>query len=40
MGYYAEAVLGYQDRLFLTIGERMEENEYFGRDYGRHSALV
>ena len=36
MGYYAEAVLGYQDRLFLTVGERMEENEYFGRDYGRH----
>ena len=36
MGYYAEAVLGYQERMFLTVGERMEENEYFGRDYGRH----
>lgn len=36
IGYYAEVVLGYQDRLFLTIGERMEENEYFGKDYGRH----
>ena len=36
MGYYAEAVLGYQERMFLTFGERMEENEYFGRDYGRH----
>jgi len=36
MGYYAEAVLGYQERIFLTVGERMEENEYFGKDYGRH----
>ena len=38
IGYYAEAVLGYQDRFFLTVGERLEENEYFGRDYGRHAS--
>mgnify|MGYP001159545810 FL=1 len=35
-GYYAEAVFGYKDQLFITLGERIEENEYFGKDYGRH----
>ena len=33
MGYYAEAVLGYEDRFLLKVGERMEENEYLGREY-------
>ena len=36
LGYYSEAVLGYKDKFFLTIGQRLEENEYFGKDYGRH----
>jgi len=35
-GYYAELVLDYSDRLFLTLGERVEQNEYFGKDYGTH----
>ena len=35
-GYYSEMVLDYQDKLFLTLGERIEKNEFFGRDYGTH----
>jgi len=35
-GYYAEMVLDYQDKLFLTFGERVEKNEFFGKDYGTH----
>ena len=35
-GYYAEMVLDYQDKLFLTLGERVEQNEFFGKDYGTH----
>ena len=35
-GYYAELLLDYNDKLFLTIGERIEQNEYFGKDYGTH----
>jgi outer membrane receptor for ferrienterochelin and colicin len=35
-GYYAELVADYNDRMFLTLGERMEQNEYFGKDYGTH----
>ena len=35
-GYYAEMVLDYQDKLFLTLGERVESNEFFGKDYGTH----
>lgn len=36
MGYYAETVLSYQEKMFLTFGGRIEENEYFGKDYGLH----
>ncbi|MEA1877497.1 MAG: TonB-dependent receptor [Bacteroidota bacterium] len=36
MGYYAETVMSYQEKVFLTLGGRIEENEYFGKDYGRH----
>ena len=36
LGYYSELVLGYRNQLFITIGQRLEENEYFGRDYGTH----
>ena len=35
-GYYAELVLDYNDQLFLTFGERVEQNEFFGKDYGTH----
>ena len=35
-GYYAEFVVDYKDKLFLTLGERVEQNEYFGKDYGTH----
>ncbi len=35
-GYYAELLLDYNDKLFLTVGERVEQNEFFGRDYGTH----
>ena len=35
-GYYAELLLDYNDKLFLTIGERIEQNEFFGKDYGTH----
>ena len=35
-GYYAELLLDYNDKLFLTLGERIEQNEYFGKDYGTH----
>jgi|GEM_PF-658460 len=35
-GYYAELVVDYNDRMFLTFGERIEQNEYFGKDYGTH----
>ena len=35
-GYYAEIVMDYKDKLFLTFGERIEENEFFGKDYGTH----
>jgi outer membrane receptor protein involved in Fe transport len=36
LGYYAETVLGYRENLYLTLGGRVEENEYFGKDYGTH----
>ncbi len=36
LGYYSELVLGYRDKLFFTVGQRLEENEYFGKDYGTH----
>ena len=29
LGYYSELVLGYRNQLFITIGQRLEENEYF-----------
>jgi len=35
-GYYAELLLDYNDKLFLTVGERIEQNEFFGKDYGTH----
>ena len=35
-GYYGELVIDYKDRIYLTIGERVEQNEYFGKDYGTH----
>ena len=35
-GFYAEFVADYKDKLFITIGERIEQNEYFGKDYGTH----
>ena len=35
-GYYAEFVLDYKDKMFLTLGQRVEQNEYFGKDYGTH----
>jgi outer membrane receptor for ferrienterochelin and colicin len=35
-GYYAELLLDFNDKLFLTIGERIEQNEFFGKDYGTH----
>ena len=35
-GFYAELVADYKDKLFITIGERIEQNEYFGKDYGTH----
>jgi len=36
MGYYVETVLSHREKMFLTLGGRVEENEYFGKDYGRH----
>ena len=35
-GHYAEIVMDYKDKLFLTFGERIEKNEFFGKDYGTH----
>jgi len=35
-GYYVELLLDYNDKLFLTVGERIEQNEFFGKDYGTH----
>jgi outer membrane receptor protein involved in Fe transport len=35
-GYYAELVVDYKDKLFITFGERVEQNEFFGKDYGTH----
>ena len=35
-GYYGELVVDYKDRIFFTVGERVEQNEYFGKDYGTH----
>ena len=35
-GYYTELVLDYKDKLFITLGERVEQNEFFGKDYGTH----
>ena len=35
-GYYAEIVVDYKDKLFITLGERVEQNEFFGKDYGTH----
>jgi len=33
-GYYGEAVLGFQNRLFLTTGLRIEDNSDYGDEYG------
>ncbi len=33
-GYYGEAVLGYQNKLFLTSGVRVEDNSDYGDEYG------
>ncbi len=33
-GYFAETVLGYRNRLFLTTGIRLEDNSYYGPKYG------
>ena len=35
-GYYGELVVDYKDKLFITFGERVEQNEFFGKDYGTH----
>ena len=35
-GFYAELVTDFRDRFFVTIGQRIEQNEYFGKDYGTH----
>ena len=33
-GYFAETVLGYKNKLFLTAGMRLEDNSYYGDEYG------
>ncbi len=33
-GYYGEAVIGFKNKLFLTGGLRLEDNSYYGDEYG------
>ena len=33
-GYFAETVFGYKNQLFLTAGMRLEDNSYYGDEYG------
>lgn len=35
IGYFLQDQIGFFDRLYLTAGARVEENENFGEDYGR-----
>ena len=30
-GFYAELVTDFRDKFFVTIGQRIEQNEYFGK---------
>lgn len=34
-GYFVQDQIGFSDRLFVTAGGRIEENDNFGEDYGR-----